>query len=272
MRGDEEETTVVEAADPAGRVTVDRDGSVWVLTLDHPGRRNALDVPARRQLLAALEQAVADPACRALVLTGAGGAFCSGGDLSTMPADNLAAARVRLDAVTHIVRLLVRGPKPVVAAVEGIAYGAGLSLAAACDHVVAATDARFCCSFGRVGLIPDSGLLWTLSQRVGRGRAADLLMFGDPLSAARAGEIGLVDHLAEPGAALSVARQKARRLAESAPLAIRAVKAALARWPYSLEDALALEASTQAELYRSNDFSEGRAAFFGKRPPSFTGS
>lgn len=258
--------------DPVRRVAIHADGSVWVLTLDDPKRHNALDVPARHQLLAALEQAVTDPACRALVLTGAGGTFCSGGDLSTMPVDDRAAARTRLDALTHIVRLLVRGPKPVVAAVEGVAYGAGLSLAAACDHVVAAADARFCCSFGRVGLIADSGLLWTLPQRVGRGRAAELLLFGDPLPATRAIQIGLVDHLVEPGNALSVAIERARRLAEAAPLAIRATKAALGRWPYSLEDALALEASTQADLYESDDFSEGRAAFFGKRPPSFTGS
>jgi 2-(1,2-epoxy-1,2-dihydrophenyl)acetyl-CoA isomerase len=267
--GNDEE---VVGARPARRVRVEQDDSVWVLTLDDPERHNALGVPARRQLLAALEQAVTDPACRALVLTGAGGTFCSGGDLSTMPSDDRAAARARLDTVTHIVRLLVRGPKPVVAAVEGVAYGAGLSLAAACDHVVAAADARFCCSFGRVGLIADSGLLWTLPQRVGRGRAAGLLLFGEPLSGSEAAGIGLVDHVVEPGAALTVARERARRLAEAAPLAIRATKAALGQWPYSLDDALALEASTQAALYESGDFSEGRASFFGKRPPSFTGS
>lgn len=147
------------------------DGPVRVLTLQQPGCHNALDLTGRQELLSALQDASRDERCRAVVLTGAGGSFCAGGDIRSMtPVPEESAAR--MEVVAGIVRAIVRGPKPVLAAVEGVTFGLGMSLAAACDHVVAARDAQFGCAFGRIGLIADAGLLWSLAAgRAGHGEA-----------------------------------------------------------------------------------------------------
>ena len=245
-----------------------RDGATAVLTLDYPARRNALALPMRVALLAALDAIEADRTVRAVVLTGAGKTFCSGGDISGMDATDLAAGRERFRVAHAVVRLLVQGSKPVVAAVEGACVGAGLALALCCDTIVAATDAQFAAGFGAVGLVGDFGLLHTLPARVGPGRARQILLYGDRIDAAAALAAGLVDHVVPPGTALAVALDRAGRFATAAPLPIALTKQWLGR---GLDAVLAWERDTQAALFQTADHREGRAAFLAKRKPDFSG-
>lgn len=242
-----------------------------VLTLSRPEARNALDMSTRELLLDELRRAVDDPGVRAVVLTGAGGTFCAGGDFRSMEGADAAAARGRLAPVHEAVRLIVTCGKPVVAAVEGSAAGLGVAFAAVCDHVVAAEDARFVAAFGKVGLVADGGLLWTLPRRVGIGRAKEMLVFGRTVPAPRAYEIGLADSLAPSGRALEVALERAAEAAALAPLSVAAAKRLLARPDLSLERLLEAEREEHAALFASADFAEGRAAFAERRSPRFEG-
>lgn len=245
-----------------------REGATAVLTLDLPERRNALAVPMRRELADALERIEADRDVRAVVITGAGGTFCAGGDISGMDVTDIAGGRERFRLTHRLVRLLVKCGKPVVAAVEGWCVGAGLSLALCCDTVVAAEDARFMAGFGKVGLIADLGLLHTLPARVGQGRARQLLLYGEAMDAWEAERIGLVDRLAPPGTALEAALERARLFHDAAPLPVALTKQWLAA---GLDAALDWERDTQSMLFLSADHAEGKAAFLGKRTPGFRG-
>ncbi|MHA6793442.1 enoyl-CoA hydratase/isomerase family protein [Pseudonocardia bannensis] len=245
----------------------DADG-VRTLTLADPKRRNALSVQMRAELRDGLRSAVDDPNCRVIVLAGAAGFFCAGGDISSMSADpEMGEYRLRL--LGEVTELITGGGTPVVAAVEGGAFGAGLSLAAAADHVVAAEDARFCASFGTIGLGTDGGLAWTLPRRIGRGRATEMIMFGEVVGAADAHRIGLVERLASPGAALQVAQERAALLAARSRDALTANKSALSGAHADLPALLAEETQAQLRLLAGPDFAEGRAAFFDKRPARF---
>lgn len=246
-------------------------GPIRVVRLNYPARRNALSLELRAALMTAVETAMAETGIRALVLTGNGGAFCAGGDISSMQTVTGVGGRERLANLHRLVRLLAAGPKPVVAAVEGYAYGAGMSLALLCDQVVAARDAKFCCSFNKVGLMPDMAALWTVPQRVNAGWAKRLMMLAEEVDGETAHRIGLADHLAEPGEALAEAMKLAERFAATAPLPQTYAKAVLARGPQPLEAVLAQEADLQALLFGSEDFAEGRDAFLAKRKPVFRG-
>ncbi|GMV01161.1 MAG: enoyl-CoA hydratase/isomerase family protein [Burkholderiaceae bacterium] len=251
------------------------DDGIAVLTLNAVARRNALSLEMRESLRERLRNATASRDIRALVLTGAQGTFSAGGDIRKMliPGElpDPMLARQRLDVLHDIVRLLVAGPKPVVAAVEGHAFGAGFSLALACDHVVAAEGASFSAAFGRMGLVADCGLLWTLPQRAGIGCTRDLLLTGRTVDAAEAHRLGIADTLAPKGQALAVALRQARQYLSIAPLAIAATKSALARHPASLDEALSIEADLQASLRVSHDHAEACQAFFARRPAIFRG-
>ncbi|MDB5511025.1 MAG: enoyl-CoA hydratase [Enterovirga sp.] len=255
-----------------GTITRDTDGPVTVLTIRYPERRNALSMPIRAMLADSVAQAMNDAACRAIVLTGAGGQFCSGGDISGMDGLDAITSRGRLVEAHRLVRLLVEGEKPVIAAVEGHAAGAGLSLAAACDIVVAARDATFTCSFNRIGLVPDLGAAWLLPQRLGHMRARQIMLTGEPFGAAEAERWGFVAELTEPGAALTRAIAAARRIGDTAaPLSNAYTKRLLARQPASLAEILKAEEDAQSILFSSRDFDEGRSAFREKRKPGFEG-
>ncbi len=247
----------------------ERAGATAVLTLNYPERRNALALPMREAMAAALERIERDREVRAVVLTGAGGVFCAGGDISGMDAANLAQGRERFRLTHRLVQAMVAGSKPLVAAVEGWAVGAGLALALCCDTVVAAADAKFMAGFGRIGLIADFGLLHTLPRRVGEGRARQMLLYNEPLDAAGAEQIGLVDFVVAPGAARQEALDRATRLAQAAPLPMALTKAYLAD---GLARALEWECSAQSALFLSDDHAEGRAAFLQKRSPTFRGT
>lgn len=245
-----------------------RDGTTLILTLDYPARRNALAIEMRRRLVEALERAEADRELRAIVLTGAGGTFCAGGDISGMNVTDLASGRERFRLSHTLVRLMIKHAKPIIAAVEGYCVGAGLSVALCCDTVVAAEDARFAAGFGRVGLIADLGLLHTLPARVGQGRARQILLHGEQMDAATAERIGLVDAVVPKGDTLAAALERAARFAEAAPLPLALTKSFLAQ---GLDAALDWEREAQSTLFLSADHAEGKAAFLGKRAPRFSG-
>lgn len=246
-----------------------RDGTTAVLMLDYPERRNALAVPMRRRLVDALEAIEADRALRAIVITGANGNFSAGGDISGMDATDLAAGRERFHLTHRLVRLLIKGSKPVIAAVEGWCVGAGLSVAMCCDTVVAAEDARFVAGFGKIGLVADLGLLHTLPARIGQGRARQILLYGEPTDAGRAVEIGMADHVVPSGTALQAALARAALFRGAAPLPVALTRQYLAA---GLDAALDWERNTQSALFLTADHVEGRTAFLAKRAPMFKGA
>lgn len=246
----------------------ERDGATAVLTLDYPGRRNALAMPMRQALIDAFEALETDLAVKAAVITGGGGTFCAGGDISGMDSADLLAGRARFRTTHHLVRLLIKSRLPIVAAIEGHAVGAGLSLALCCDTVVAAADAKLAAGFGRVGLIADLGLLHTLPARIGQGRARQVFLYGEMMTGEAAERIGLVDHVAAKGEALSMALDRARLFAAAAPLPIALTKQYLAD---GLDAALDWEREVQSSLFMTADHLEGRMAFLEKRPPLFSG-
>ncbi|CAJ1499056.1 enoyl-CoA hydratase/isomerase family protein [[Mycobacterium] burgundiense] len=251
-------------------ILIDDDAAVRIVTLNRPEVRNAIDMPLRIALAAALEAADADPKVRAIVLTGAGRAFCSGGDIATMERTPEAQAMERVQLAQRVIRAIWNTPKPVIAAVEGSAFGAGAALAAACDRIVAARDARFATTFVNVGLAGDMGVYASLPTRIGVARTRQMLLMAQPIDAATAAEWGLVDALAEAGAARDAAIADAHTLAGRPAEALRVMKEMLARSPqlHPLE-ILDREASHQARLFDTDDFAEGVAAFREKRTANF---
>ena len=256
---------------PEDMVPLHREGAVAVLTLDFPARRNAFCLQMRTQLRNRLEAATADTQVRAIVLAGAGGHFCSGGDISEMEPRTLLQNRERWALVAALIRLLALGPKPVVAAVEGSAMGAGLSIASLADHVVAARDAKFGAAFVKVGLMPDMGALWSLQHRVGRAKAREILGLARVFDGAEAGRIGLANDVVEPGQAMSAALAVAQAYAQLPPVAVALLKSAMAQGVDSLDAAIRSEVEFQAVAMGTHDHAEAVRAFMDKRSPRFEG-
>jgi 2-(1,2-epoxy-1,2-dihydrophenyl)acetyl-CoA isomerase len=252
-------------------IRVEAANGVAVITLNRPDSLNALNATMRRELLAALKAARRDDAVRAVVLTGEGRGFCSGADLRG-GAGERDFRRVVTSEYNPLVSAIREMPKPVIAAVNGVAAGAGVSLALACDLVWAAEDARFIQAFVRIGLVPDSGSTRTLVRALGRHRAAELIFTGEPLSAAEAHAAGLVNAVV-PGSELAAAvGAAAANLAAGPTRAIGYAK----RLINHAEDAplaasLAMEADLQELAGRTADHAEGVAAFAEKREPRFVG-
>jgi 2-(1,2-epoxy-1,2-dihydrophenyl)acetyl-CoA isomerase len=246
-------------------------GGVATITLNRPDTLNALNTTMRRELREALKAASRDDDVRAVVITGEGRGFCAGADLRG-GAGEREFRRVLTDEYHPLVEAIRRLPKPVVASVNGVAAGAGVSLALAADLVLAADDARFVAAFGRVGLLPDSGLTRTLVRALGRHRATQLLLSGEPLSAADARAAGLLAGVV-PSAELSQATVTlARQLADGPTAAIGLTKRAInIAEDSSLDEGLAAEAALQELAGRTADHAEGLAAFAEKREPRFTG-
>lgn len=251
----------------------DQHGLCRVLTISNPGRKNAFHPDMRDELNAALDLGFADPGVRSFILTGANGDFCSGADLARLAAADPSAAAVeeRLQSMHGLVRRITGGPKPIIAAVEGVAAGAGLSLAIAADIVIAGRGARFIAAFARVGLFPDMGVLHTLPSRVGLSLARRILMEGREISAGEAVAIGLADGLAGAEGALGAALEAAAGFDHSAPLTLSAVKSALADGYSGINVVLDMERREVPRLSASFDHRAARAAFLSKTTVEFQG-
>jgi 2-(1,2-epoxy-1,2-dihydrophenyl)acetyl-CoA isomerase len=244
---------------------------IATVTLDRPDALNALTIPLKEALIDAFRGFADDGDVRAIVLTGAGRAFCAGQDLKERLEPGAPPLDVELrERYNPLVRALRAAPQPVIAAVNGVAAGAGASIAFACDLRIAADTARFVLAFGQIGLIPDSGATWTLQRLVGASRAAEIALLNEPLAAEEAARIGLVTRVVPAEELQAEARALAGRLAALSPVALARTKRALqAAAASSFEEALELEAELQGEAGAHPDHAEGIAAFVEKRPPRF---
>ncbi|HYP82613.1 oxepin-CoA hydrolase, alternative type [Variovorax sp.] len=250
-----------------------REGPVLVLAIHTPGKRNAISAGLYDALREALEDARRQPSVGAVVLTGADGYFCSGGDLNVLATRREHPPEVRrgiLEGLHGLVRLLRDFPKPVVAAVEGGAAGAGLSLAMGCDLLVAARDATFSVAYVKVGLTPDGGATSFLAQVLPRQLLTELCLTGDRIGAERLHALGVVNRLTEPGGADAEAVALATRLAGGPERAMARIKA-LCRESVSasLDAQLDREAQFMVESQGDSESAEGIAAFLGKRSADF---
>ena len=255
--------------------TVLRDVSDGVLTvtLNRPDALNSFTVEMKEALLAVLKDAARDREVRVVVLTGAGRAFSAGQDLKERQGPDVAdlgtELRLRYNPIILAMRRL---EKPIIGAINGVAAGAGISVAMACDIVLAAENATFIEAFSRVGLVPDTGSTWVLPRLVGTARAAEMMFTADPVDAATAERIGLVNRVVAAEKLMEEATALAQRLAKAAPIALALAKRALNRtYEMDLERALDYEAQLQSIAGRSADHKEGVAAFVEKRPARFTG-
>jgi enoyl-CoA hydratase/carnithine racemase len=248
----------MNAADPSTDelLHVRMDGDIAVMTLNSPATRNAFSIQMRQQMFTRLQEIQEHEQCRALVLTGAGGNFCAGGDLREMRRRGTLEARYRMELPTRLFKILVAGRIPVIAAVEGHAAGAGLSLVAASDYAIASSEARFSCAFMNVGLIPDVGGLWSLSHKIGQRQTFELCAFAESFDAAKAQRIGLVNAICAPGEALSQAIAIAHRLAKQPPLAMALLKSALSVGSDTLDQAVNTEISHLAMLMGSDEYAK----------------
>lgn len=255
-----------------------RSGAAAKIVLNRPQRMNAWSDAMSRDLLEALRDVAADDAVRAVMLTGAGRAFCSGADLKEGMA-SAAANNGVLDtgeALTRwyhpIVTAIREMPKPFVSAVNGPAAGAGLSLALAADLVVAKESAYFLLAFVNIGLVPDGGASLFVPARIGFARTAEMAMLGEPVPAAKAADIGLINAVWPDAEFEEKAAALLLRLSNGPTRSYAGTKRELNHWVYArMQEHLALEASIQGDLARTKDFTEGVAAFLEKRPTRFTG-
>ncbi|RZQ62681.1 enoyl-CoA hydratase-related protein [Amycolatopsis suaedae] len=256
-------------------LTADESG-VRTLTLNRPKAYNSLTVELKERLLAALREAAADESVRAIVLTGTGKAFCAGQDLKEhvglLRANDPSPLRTVADHYNPIVRAIVEAPKPVIAAVNGTAAGAGAAFAYAADLRIAAASSSFLMAFAGVGLGPDSGASWTLQRLIGLGRASELMLLGRPVDAEEALRLGIVSEIVPDEELPGRAQALAAKLAAGPTVAYAKIKDVLAVAARgTLEDALAAEDAAQAALGATADHAEAVDAFVNKRKPDFTG-
>jgi 2-(1,2-epoxy-1,2-dihydrophenyl)acetyl-CoA isomerase len=260
-------------------MTVERtaEDGVAVLTLNRPDVLNAFDDDLGVQLLEGVRQASEDDAVRCIVITGAGRAFSSGEDLAALSevyekgqAPELGDTLVR--RYNPLIRAIRGAPKPVIAAVNGVAAGAGVSLALACDWRIGSEYAKLVLAFVKVGLVPDSGALWFLTKMVGVAKAWELGATGDPVSAEEALRLGLLDRVVPAETFEKEWREFAAALAAGPTRAYALIKSLVqGATRSSLDEQLDLEVDAQTDAGRTQDHLEGVRAFLAKRPPKFSG-
>jgi 2-(1,2-epoxy-1,2-dihydrophenyl)acetyl-CoA isomerase len=253
-----------------GTVVVDTQGGVRILTLNRPDVLNAFNAEMGQALADALRDAERDAAVRCVLLAAAGRGFCAGQDLREEPGDSLAGVlRSRYNRIVLRMRTM---EKPVLAAVNGVAAGAGCNLALAADVRIASDRASFLEAFSRIGLIPDSGGTWLLPRLVGLGRAFELMALAEPVDAATAERIGLVSRVVPHDDLMPQALALAARLAAGPTRAYGLIKRALEHnLTVRFHAAIEYEASLQEIAGRTADYREGVAAFLGKRAPAYKG-
>ena len=256
-------------------ISYDVTDGVATLRLDRPERRNAIDDAMRGEMIAALEEAGADPAVRALIITGTGSAFCAGGDVRGMrnrlaaPQEDVAFNGWRRQQRTHrAVALLHTMPKPTIAAVNGAAAGLGCDVALSCDFIMAGESAQFTMSFIARGLIPDGGGMYFLPRRVGLARAKELVFTGRRVGAAEALAIGMVERVVPDADLATSAQDWARALSAGSPAALALAKSVMDRsLEMSFEQVLAEGAKAQAICYTTGEHRASVEAFLAQSKP-----
>ncbi|HEU5472114.1 MAG TPA: enoyl-CoA hydratase-related protein [Actinophytocola sp.] len=257
-------------------LTEDADG-VRTFTLNRPDAFNSLTTQLKSDLLTGLRAAATDDTVRAVVITGTGRAFCAGQDLkehvALLQAGDPAPLSTVVEHYNPIIATITGMPKPVIAAVNGMAAGAGASLAYAADLRICASSAKFLMAFANVGLTADSGASWTLPRLIGYGRAMEMMLLAAPVTADAALALGMVTQVVPDAEVLATAHELATRMAAGPTTAYGKIKESLlAGAGGTLDDALATEARTQAEAGATADHAEAVAAFVTKRTPTFTGN
>ncbi|MDP3086348.1 MAG: enoyl-CoA hydratase-related protein [Rubrivivax sp.] len=254
-------------------VLTTRHGAVQLITLNRPASLNSFTAGMHARLLPALEAAAGDAAVRAVIITGTGRGFCAGQDLNDPEMAGAGAIDVGAVIERYYRPLATRVrtmPVPVIAAVNGVAAGAGANFALCCDFVLAARSASFIQAFSKIGLVPDCGGSWLLPRLVGRARALGLALSGDKLGAEEAQRIGLIWQCVDDAALQDTALALAQRLSTMPSKALAETRRVIdSAMVMDFGDALTQEADTQRELGRSHDFGEGVAAFLTKRPAVF---
>lgn len=252
-------------------VRFERQGATAVITLDSPADRNALTGPVKEGLAQAVARVKADSSLRAVVIAGANGAFCAGGDLRGIASAGQLESeglRSRMQATHAIFRDLLSLDRPVIAAVDGAAYGAGFSLALAADFVLVTPRARFCMVFMRIGLVPDCGATYTLPRRLGAQRAQELFLSAREVGAAEALSLGIAMEQHEAGALMPRALALAESFASASPLAVSLAKR-MALDAGAMEAAFEAEANAQALCFQTTPHREAVQRFFDKQPLAF---
>ncbi len=244
-----------------------------VLTISNPEARNALHPDIYAASLEALEVAARDDELRAVVITGADGVFCAGGNLNRLQGNRAQPPSVQAESIetlNHYIETLHAFPKPIIAAVEGPAAGAGFSIALACDFVVAASDAKFVMAYVKVGLTPDGGGSYELARALPRQLASELMMLGKPVDPARLAHFGLVNRVVPPGQAVTEALRLAEEIARESPHAVGRIKGLVNHAPTaSLTAHLAEERDSFVAALHHRDAGEGISAFLEKRKPNY---
>ena len=249
-----------------------RNGAIATLTLSRPAAMNSFTTAMHAELLTALNEAADDAEVRCIVITGAGRGFCAGQDLSDpMAAPGRDLGQLIAGTYAPLVQRVRSMPVPVIAAVNGVAAGAGANLALCCDFAVAARSASFIQAFSKIGLVPDTGGTWLLPRLVGNARALGLAMLGDKVPAADAAAMGMIWQCVDDDALIDTVTALATRLAAMPTQALVATRQALfAAQDMDLAGALANEAQLQSRFGAAHDYLEGVDAFRNKRAPRFT--
>jgi 2-(1,2-epoxy-1,2-dihydrophenyl)acetyl-CoA isomerase len=247
------------------------DQGIAKITLNLPEVRNALSLDIRLGLREMFNKLAEEESVKVIVITGAGQAFSAGGDIRTMEGENAVSGRLRLKRGHGLIKTMIGLEKPIIAAVNGIAAGAGVSIAMACDLVLASEEARFMLSFSKIGLVPDLGLFYSLPLRIGAAKAKELMFMGDIIEAREAERLGMVNRVVPADKLEEEVKTLALRLAKGPGQSYAMIKSALNHWPTDLDSLLELEATMQGVAFSSRDFDEGRKAFIEKRKPVFQG-